>query len=79
MAVEPQFQTVEGTAYRTVTLDEWLLPLAADHPARQELIQLRLQLAGALEAIDTLEKENAAANAKLIKLRGGRKNTQEEP
>lgn len=68
MATQPQVITVEGKNYRSVSLDEWMIPLAPDHPAREELKQLRLTLASHMEAIDKLERENSELNQQLIKL-----------
>lgn len=67
MAPEPQFQTVEGQTYRTVTLDEWMMPLDPQHPARAELKDLRMKLAAALQTIDELERENSELNGQMIK------------
>lgn len=59
---------VEGKRYRSVTLDEWMMQLQADHPARAELAQLRQTAASALEAVDKLERENSELNRQLIRV-----------
>lgn len=68
MAAQSQIITVEGKNYRSVSLDEWMIPLAPDHPAREELKQLRLTIATQMEQIDKLERENSELNQQLIKV-----------
>ncbi len=65
---QPQTIVVEGKNYRSVSLDEWMIPLAPDHPAREELKQLRLTVATQMEQIDKLERENSELNQQLIKV-----------
>lgn len=57
--------TIEGKRYRSVSLDEWMMQLQKDHPARQELIDLRLKLAGLTAKVSELEAENASLNQKI--------------
>ncbi len=53
---------------RWATLDEWLLPLPKDHPARRELHSLRSKLGAALAAIDKLERDNASLHQQFREL-----------
>ena len=59
----------EGKRYVSVSLDEWMGQLQNDHPAREELKQIRLTVIRALEHIDRLEKDNAALHNQLEQAR----------
>ena len=51
---------------RWATLEEWMMPLAKDHPARKELFSLRMSLASAMAQIDKLERQNASLHQQFI-------------
>jgi hypothetical protein len=54
---------------RWASLEEWMMPLGKDHPARKELHTIRMNLASAMSQIDKLERLNAELHQRLVKKR----------
>lgn len=73
---DPKFIEFEGQRLRSVTLDEWMMALDNDHPARLELGDLRRTAMKALEAVDKLERENVelAEDARKLQAEIGKVN-----
>ena len=51
---------------RWATLEEWMMPLDKEHPARKELFALRMRLANAMAQIDKLERQNASLHQQFV-------------